>query len=43
MKGVKFSEVAVILDPEPGDDASEDDEPGDDESENDEFGDDVSL
>ncbi|XP_050828943.1 cadherin-1-like [Serinus canaria] len=33
VKGVKFSEVAVILDHEPGDD----------ESENDEFGDDISL
>ncbi|KAF2987751.1 hypothetical protein EK904_015163 [Melospiza melodia maxima] len=43
LKGVKFSEVAVILDPEPGDDESEDDEPADDESENDESGDDVSL
>ncbi|KAL9863596.1 protocadherin Fat 4-like [Geothlypis trichas] len=48
LKGVKFSEVAVILDAEPednesGHDDSENDEPGDDESENDEFGDDVSL
>nr|XP_021383205.1 uncharacterized protein LOC110469098 [Lonchura striata domestica] len=38
LKGVKFSEVAVILDTEP-----EDDEPGDDESEDNEFGDDLSL
>lgn len=38
LKGVKFSEVAVILDTEPGDDESEDDE-----SEGDEPSDDVSL
>ncbi|XP_072783487.1 protocadherin Fat 4 isoform X1 [Taeniopygia guttata] len=38
LKGVKFSEVAVILDTEPGDDES-----GDDESEDNEFGDELSL
>ncbi|XP_005042762.1 PREDICTED: protocadherin Fat 4-like [Ficedula albicollis] len=38
LKGVKFSEVAVILDADDGDDES-----GDDESEDDESGDDVSL
>lgn len=39
LKGVKFSEVAVILDAEPGDD-----DPGDDDSEgNESAADDVSL
>ncbi|XP_056344157.1 protocadherin Fat 4-like [Oenanthe melanoleuca] len=43
LKGVKFSEVAVILDADDGDDELGDDEPGDDESGDDESGDDVSL
>lgn len=43
LKGVKFSEVAVILDADPGDDEPGDYEPEDDDSEDDESGDDVSL
>ncbi|XP_068868138.1 protocadherin Fat 4-like [Aphelocoma coerulescens] len=43
LKGVKFSEVAVILDTEPGDDELGDDEPEDDDSEDDKSHDDVSL
>ncbi|XP_017600750.1 PREDICTED: protocadherin Fat 4 [Corvus brachyrhynchos] len=43
LKGVKFSEVAVILDTEPGDDELGDDEPEDDDSEDDKPGDDVSV